>query len=645
MGDQPLCFVLMPFGKKPDPAGGAEIDFNVIYKTAIEPGIRDAGLTPIRADEEELGGIIHQTMYERLLVCDFAVADLTTSNPNVLYELGIRHAARSRSTLAVYAARKPLPFDVAMMRAESYELGEGNNLPDTHAELLRQRVRDRLHELRRLAREGGPPDSPLFQLVPGWAPRPLALKEAAASQARLRANEEVKQQLSEVKAVSNVEELKPQNAAALAAIRTQVLASEITDADVLTALMLGYRALSDWTGMIEVHDLLPELLQEQVTVRQLLAFAYSRRAEDEHDPADRQRALQVLVQLPREQDLISETSGMIGRIYMSQWEEARARGEIIKARGHLKKAIAAYVEGYEADLRDPYPGINAVTLLEVLGDEAAIERKRRLLPMVRLATEQRLRDRAPDYLDYATLLEIAVLENDPEQARDALDFAVAASPETWQQRTTAGNLRIIRQARKERGDDVGWLNKIINELDPPAGEPGIMTGPVPAASRIFISYRQDDARYAAGWLFDQLAAHFGDGQVFKDVYSIRPGDDFVDEITAAVGSCTVLLAVIGTQWLTVTNGEGQRRLDDPADFVRLEIEAAFARDVRVIPVLLDGARMPGAAELPASLAPLVRRQALELSHNHFHSVTDYLKNLLDTAIAKAGRPAAPLAGS
>jgi hypothetical protein len=94
MADQPLCFVLMPFGKKPDPGGGADIDFDRIDKAALEPGIKDAGMIPIRADEEELGGIIHQAMYERLLVCDFAVADLTASNPNVLYELGIRHAAR-----------------------------------------------------------------------------------------------------------------------------------------------------------------------------------------------------------------------------------------------------------------------------------------------------------------------------------------------------------------------------------------------------------------------------------------------------------------------------------------------------------------------------------------------------------------------
>src|SRR5262249_9389419 len=146
---------------------------------------------------------------------------------------------------------------------------------------------------------------------------------------------------------------------------------------------------------------------------------------------------------------------------------------------------------------------------------------------------------------------------------------------------------------------------------------------------------RDDARYAAGWLFDKLVDHFGDGQVFKDVDSIQLGDDFVAEITAAVESCAVLLAVIGTRWLTVTSEEGERRLDEPADFVRLEMEAAFARDVRVIPVLVDEVRMPSAAELPTSLAPLVRRQALELSHRRFHSDTSYLLRMLDRVLGKA----------
>jgi hypothetical protein len=152
--------------------------------------------------------------------------------------------------------------------------------------------------------------------------------------------------------------------------------------------------------------------------------------------------------------------------------------------------------------------------------------------------------------------------------------------------------------------------------------------------RIFISYRREETAYPAGWLYDRLANHYGGGQVFKDVDSIELGDDFVAVITSAVGSCDVLLAMIGEQWLTITDEHGQRRLDDPDDFVRLEIEAALTRGVRVIPILVDGARMPRAEELPHSLVPLRRRQALELSPSRFEYDTGRLLKVLDTTLAE-----------
>jgi hypothetical protein len=114
-------------------------------------------------------------------------------------------------------------------------------------------------------------------------------------------------------------------------------------------------------------------------------------------------------------------------------------------------------------------------------------------------------------------------------------------------------------------------------------------------------------------LYDVLVEHFSAEQVFKDVDNIDPGDEFVERITTAVGSCDVLLALIGPQWLTMTNKKGQRRLDDPEDYVRLEIEAALTRKIRVIPILVDEAQMPGADELPPTMAPLVRRNAVEIS--------------------------------
>ena len=162
-----------------------------------------------------------------------------------------------------------------------------------------------------------------------------------------------------------------------------------------------------------------------------------------------------------------------------------------------------------------------------------------------------------------------------------------------------------------------------------------MAEPTPPAAtgRIFVSYRREETAYPAGWLYERLAERFGAGQVFKDVDSIQLGDDFVEVITRAVGSCDVLLALIGEEWLTVSDSYGRRRIDDPDDFVRLEIEAALTRQVRVIPILVDGASMPSADELPGSLAGLVRRQALELSPSRFEFDTNRLFRVVDWTLA------------
>jgi tetratricopeptide (TPR) repeat protein len=143
--------------------------------------------------------------------------------------------------------------------------------------------------------------------------------------------------------------------------------------------------------------------------------------------------------------------------------------------------------------------------------------------------------------------------------------------------------------------------------------------------RIFISYRRQETAWPARQLYDVLVEHFPAEQVFKDVDNIDPGEDFVERITAAVESCDVLLALIGPNWLTITNKKGQRRLDDPGDYVRLEIETALTRKIRVIPILVDEAPMPGADELPATLAPLVRRNAVEIN-----PVTFDTKRLIST---------------
>jgi len=154
-----------------------------------------------------------------------------------------------------------------------------------------------------------------------------------------------------------------------------------------------------------------------------------------------------------------------------------------------------------------------------------------------------------------------------------------------------------------------------------------------ATGRIFISYRRQDSAYPAGWLYDRLAERFGPEQIFKDVDSIELGDDFVETITNAVGSCDILLALIGQEWLDAAGSDGSRRLSDPDDFVRLEIEAALKRKVLLIPILVEGALMPRGDQLPPSIAPMVRRQALELSPNRFRADTERLLDVMERTLA------------
>ena len=152
---------------------------------------------------------------------------------------------------------------------------------------------------------------------------------------------------------------------------------------------------------------------------------------------------------------------------------------------------------------------------------------------------------------------------------------------------------------------------------------------------IFVSYRREESSYVAGRLSDRLIDRFGAEQVFIDVEAIEPGADFAEAISRAVDACVVLLAVIGPGWLLAADERGERRLDDPDDLVRLEIGTALAREVRVIPVLVEGAVMPRRENLPEGLAGLARRNALRIRHESFRDDAGRLVSAIERVLASA----------
>ena len=157
---------------------------------------------------------------------------------------------------------------------------------------------------------------------------------------------------------------------------------------------------------------------------------------------------------------------------------------------------------------------------------------------------------------------------------------------------------------------------------------------------IFISYRREDSEGFARGLFQSLVVAFGPDHVFMDVEDIGLGTDFVEAIDKSLASCGALLVLIGPQWAGCTDAGGNRRLEDPLDFVRMEVVKALERGVRVIPVLVKGAKMPASGKLPEALQPITRRQALELRHERWSQDVDHLVSALagELALTRKDRP-------
>jgi tetratricopeptide (TPR) repeat protein len=428
----------MPFGKKPDGAGGT-IDFDAVYADVIAPAIADADLEPLRADEEQTGGIIHRAMFERLLLCEYAVADLTTANPNVFYELGVRHALRPWSTVLVFAVGGRLPFDVAPQRALPYQIAPGG-VPK-NAESARQTLRQRLEEARERQT-----DSPLFQLIDGLPAPQIDRAKTDIFRDQVRYSAKRKEQLARAR---------KQGIEAVRAVEAELTPIKDDEAEVVIDLFLSYRAVQAWPEMIALVEKMSAPLASTAMVREQLALALNRSGEGE-------RAERELLDLIERRGPSSETFGILGRVYKDRWLAAKKSGSRALARGMLDRAIDAYTKGFEADWRDAYPGVNAVTLLEIR--DPTDPRLEKLLPVVRYAVERRVAQGEPDYWDYATLIELAVIARDETAASDALTSALAAVREQWEPESTANNLRMIREAREERGETLDWTEDIEREL-------------------------------------------------------------------------------------------------------------------------------------------------------------------------------------
>lgn len=431
---RPSCFIIMPFGIKED-MDGRQYDFDKIYKALIEPAVSSAGLEAIRADEETVNGIIHKPMYERLILCDYALADLTTSNANVFYELGVRHAVKPFTTLTIFASDSKLPFDVNFLRCMPYQYDDINDNAEAEKAVLA------LTRKLNAAKKEKTTDSPLYQLVNGIQfQNSVAHEKTDIFHEKVLYDESLKNELSKIR---NMKAEIPVKTGLLDAFINQQKPLENLEAGVLVDIMLTYRSLELFYEMVTYIGLLPLHLQQTTMVMEQKAFALNRLKT----PEARAEAISILEEVLKKQGPGSETYGLLGRIYKDIFIEALADDNSLMAASYLEKALDMYTKGFYADWRDAYPGVNMLTLMALTaGQEHEIEK---LAPVVTFAVERKMERKAPDYWDYATLMEISVIVQDFEKVQVLLIKMMAAAPEKWMVKTTINNLKLLSQYRKQ----------------------------------------------------------------------------------------------------------------------------------------------------------------------------------------------------
>jgi len=377
-----------------------------------------------------------------LILCEYAVADLTTANANVFYELGVRHAVRPWSTVLLFAKQSgQLPFDVAPLRAMAYQLtaeGKTADIRTTKAELVK-----RLIEAKEA--QNSAIDSPVFQLVEGFPE--IDHTKTDVFRDRVKYSSHLKEEIAAAR---------KRGKEALLKLEKQLGDIKNLESGVVVDLFLSYRAVNAWSEMFNLAKMMSPALANTVMVQEQLALALNRNGKGEE-------AEKVLLDLLEKRGPSSETYGILGRVYKDRWEAAYKNGEELLAAGLLDQAIEAYVHGVEADWRDAYPGINAVTLMEI--KEFPDPRRTKLIPVVEYAVDRRIATGKPDYWDYATRLELAVLAKDKDAATKSVSSALALLRESWEAETTIRNLRLIQEARGRRQDTVEWTKQIEQALE------------------------------------------------------------------------------------------------------------------------------------------------------------------------------------
>ncbi|MFY9958001.1 TRAFs-binding domain-containing protein [Bradyrhizobium sp.] len=441
----PLCFMIMPYGRKPtqaDPGRGpAEIDFNALWDDGYVPVIKDLGYEPVRADQDT-GGLIISQMLERLYFADLVLADMTIPNGNVYYEVGIRHAAQKTGCVLLAADWSKQLFDVVQMRTVRYPLAEGNITKATAAG-FQAAIKDGIAALR----DG---ISPMHQSLPGY---PAKVDPGKATSTR--------DQLAELAAFqTKVRAVRVAPLAKRVQLARELVASEgnppATYPIALTLLLLlrdSVDAPADWNVVLDFMRKLPNKFADEPEVQENRAFAAAQAGNDVQAIAELETLIQVAGPTP-------ERLGLMGGRYK---RVAKAAASDAEKRQALAKAIDCYERGMELDLNAYYCSSNLPRLYRARARSGDEEHAQTALRLVIAACERARRLNLADEWLRPTLLAAAFDLGEPDKAEELAEDVMAEGQAAWKVNSVLGDLEASVVQVKD-ADKRARLSSVIETL-------------------------------------------------------------------------------------------------------------------------------------------------------------------------------------
>jgi tetratricopeptide (TPR) repeat protein len=447
------CYVSIPYGVKTD-FDGRPLDFDYLYRTILQPAVQELQMECRRLDEFVPGAIWHKTLFTALISSDLMIADLSTHNANVLYELGVRHAMRRGRTLLI-SARGRLPGNIGYAQALWYEPDESGRLTGESAASFRDVLQATIRQSQRTTIS----DSPIYEFFPDL--QVILPPELESDRPRRATPTKSRRGFAQ-----NVVESPAQAMGDLQKSEEEVRRAPEADPVEYLNLLRKYRDLSEWDRVITLANDAPSAVAASPEVQQLLALTLNRRGA----PGDQDRAIALMEQLVKETGGDGETFGILGRIYKDRYERAKKRDDPKSAAENLERALQHYRAGFDKNPKDYYPGINVVTLLLQRDDAAARAEIDAILPRVRAALQEKREAGRLDFWDLATDLQLAAVARDWPGAEEAARLAAAQFPSAWMLETTLRDLRAFGEKLTDPSDRhrLGEILAILRQAAAPS---------------------------------------------------------------------------------------------------------------------------------------------------------------------------------